>query len=277
MFTDKRLSEELMETFRQRLELRTEELPHALHVFVLTSGLWPPAMALPMTLPSDTARCGDIFRSYYLGRHKGRRLEFIFSQGTVDIRLAHGTRKFELNVPTMCMPVLMLFDSGDAALAVSDIAEKVGLPSADAAKAVASLARAAPAHTGVLSTSNEGGASSSAITSSTQVRFNKNFKSKHTKIRIIAVVAAKEREAVATAKGRERLDDDRKYKIDAAVVRVMKSRRTLEHKALVTEVVTVIKTFVPTAEDVKRRIEHLIEREFLERSEQSRAIYNYLA
>ena len=52
--------------------------------------------------------------------------------------------------------------------------------------------------------------------------------------------------------------------IDAAIVRVMKTRKTLSHKLLVSELMQMLK-FPMKASDLKKRIESLIDREYLER------------
>lgn len=69
---------------------------------------------------------------------------------------------------------------------------------------------------------------------------------------------------------------ERQHAIDAAIVRVMKMRKTLAHKLLVAEVVGQLR-FALTNADLKRRIDNLIEREFLERSAGDSTVYNYLA
>ena len=69
---------------------------------------------------------------------------------------------------------------------------------------------------------------------------------------------------------------DRQYQIDAAVVRVMKTRKSLSHKLLVAEVLQQLR-FPLAASDLKKRIESLIEREYLERDAGSKDLYNYLA
>jgi hypothetical protein len=69
---------------------------------------------------------------------------------------------------------------------------------------------------------------------------------------------------------------ERQHAIDAAIVRVMKMRKTLAHKLLVQEVMTQLR-FQLTNADLKRRIDNLIEREFLERSSSDSQVYNYLA
>lgn len=69
---------------------------------------------------------------------------------------------------------------------------------------------------------------------------------------------------------------DRQYQIDAALVRVMKSRKQLAHKLLVQEVMQQLK-FNIKASDLKKRIESLIEREYLARADGQQDVYNYLA
>ena len=63
----------------------------------------------------------------------------------------------------------------------------------------------------------------------------------------------------------------RPFRLDAVIVRVMKSRKTMEHRQLIMEVVELLKgRFQPSPEDIKKRIESLIEREYMERSQQTR-------
>ena len=74
----------------------------------------------------------------------------------------------------------------------------------------------------------------------------------------------------------ERVFQDRQYQIDAAIVRVMKTRKTLSHQLLVGELLAQIK-FPAKPTDLKRRVESLIEREYLERDRNNPQVYNYLA
>ena len=56
--------------------------------------------------------------------------------------------------------------------------------------------------------------------------------------------------------------------IDAAIVRVMKTRKSLSHKLLVSELLTQLK-FPMKQSDLKKRIESLIDREYLERDREN--------
>eukprot|EP00798_Chlamydomonas_sp_ICE-L_P023806 gene23806-9369_t len=57
---------------------------------------------------------------------------------------------------------------------------------------------------------------------------------------------------------------DRQYQIDAAIVRIMKTRKQLSHKLLVSEAQQQLKLPL-TQSDIKKRIESLIEREYVAR------------
>ena len=74
------------------------------------------------------------------------------------------------------------------------------------------------------------------------------------------------------------VEEDRKPQIEAAIVRIMKSRRVLDHNSIVAEVTRqLMPRFAPNPTVIKKRIESLIEREFLERDSSDRKLYRYLA
>merc|ERR1712232_1454517 len=96
---------------------------------------------------------------------------------------------------------------------------------------------------------------------------NSRFVSNNRKIRIpMASLDTRERD-------NKRVQEDRGLAIDATIVRIMRARKTLLHQQLHAEVLSQLSFFKPEPRFVKRRIEALIEREYVERSSENNNIY----
>ena len=107
--------------------------------------------------------------------------------------------------------------------------------------------------------------------------FNAAFTSRLVRVKVGTVSAGRETEP-ENADTRHRVEEDRKPQVEAAIVRVMKARRVLDHNGIVAEVTRQLSSrFVPAPALVKKRIESLIDREFLERDPVDRKLYRYLA
>ena len=70
---------------------------------------------------------------------------------------------------------------------------------------------------------------------------------------------------------------NRGYIIDGVIMRIMKSRRRLSHSDLIIDSGGQIKLFKPDVKDIKRRIESLLERDYLERDKENSSYYCYVA
>ncbi len=75
-----------------------------------------------------------------------------------------------------------------------------------------------------------------------------------------------------------KVEDDRRYQIEAAIIKVMKARRTIENQNLITETTKLLLLrFKPEPAQIKQRIEQLIERGYIERDEEDKRIFKYIA
>jgi len=74
------------------------------------------------------------------------------------------------------------------------------------------------------------------------------------------------------------VDRDRQYAIQAAIVRIMKARATLKNQALIQEVMSQLsQRFTPTVQEIKKAIEAVLQKEYIERAKGQRDTFNYLA
>ncbi|KAK4760444.1 hypothetical protein SAY87_005337 [Trapa incisa] len=269
MFTDMKTSQDTMQGFYSS-HLELGEGP-TLTVQVLTTGSWPTQPTVTCNLPAEMSTLCEKFRSYYLGTHTGRRLSWQTNMGTADIKATFGKgQKHELNVSTYQMCVLMLFNNSDR-LSYKEIEQATEIPASDLKRCLQSLALVKGKN--VLRKEPM----SKDIGEEDAFFVNDKFVSKFYKVKIGTVVAQKESEP-EKQETRQRVEEDRKPQIEAAIVRIMKSRRVLDHNNIITEVTKQLQSrFLANPTEIKKRIESLIERDFLERDNVDRKLYRYLA
>ncbi|CAN1357293.1 CUL3A [Linum perenne] len=261
MFTDMKTSQDTMHGFyASHPELGDGP---TLVVQVLTTGSWPTQPSVTCNLPSEMSALCEKFRSYYLGTHTGRRLSWQTNMGNADIKATFGKgQKHELNVSTYQMCVLMLFNNAER-LTYKEIEQATEIPAPDLKRCLQSMACVKGKN--VLRKEPM----SKDIGEEDAFFVNDKFSSKFYKVK------ESEPEKQET---RQRVEEDRKPQIEAAIVRIMKSRRVLDHNNLISEVTKQLQQrFLPNPTEIKKRIESLIERDFLERDNVDRKLYRYLA
>ncbi|GJP50323.1 hypothetical protein CLOM_g9454 [Closterium sp. NIES-68] len=241
-----------------------------LSVQVLTTGSWPTQAGARCNLPGEILPICEKFTRHYLTTHTGRRLTWQMNMGHADVKATFESRKYELSVSTYQMCILMLFNTHDS-LTYRDIEAATDIPSADLRRNLQSLSLVRGKN--VLRKEPV----SKEVGDDDTFHFNHKFTSKFFKVKIGTISAQKETEP-EKAETRQKVEEDRKPQIEAAIVRIMKSRRMLDHNNLVSEVTKQLQArFLPNPAVIKKRIESLIEREFLERDRNDRKLYRYLA
>jgi len=277
MFNDTRQTDEMMEAFTE--ERGSDLSLHGidLTVNVLSQGAWPMGPQTPIQLPSQVVAASNVFEEFYLNRHSGRKLAWLHTHGTADIKAHFPKKKYTLNVPTYIMAIVMLFNEKET-LSYHEIKELTQIESRELDRHLACLLTKSKLLVRAVeneSNSKEKG-KKEKFEEGDLLKINTNFSSSHTKVKItVNKSTSGERDPNQT---RQVVLNDRKHEIDAAIVRVMKARRTEGHTNLVNEVTgTLISRFKADGRDVKKRIEYLIEREFLERSATDAKVYSYLA
>lgn len=244
-----------------------------LNVHVLTTGFWPTQSTSKCNLPPDLLKCTEIFQKYYLSNHNGRRLTWQTNMGSAEMRGFFGSgasvKKHELNVTTFQVCILTLYNTQDT-YTFRDLHLQTQIPVPDLKRNLLALC----ANPSVRILKKEPAVKKFLETDT--FTFNEDFKSKLFRVKLLPSTqkdSEPQREATIV-----KIDEDRKHMIEAAIVRIMKSRKSMQHAQLVAEVSKQLSSrFRPTPVDIKKRVESLIEREYLERSQTDRKVYNYLA
>ncbi|KAF6020779.1 CUL2 [Bugula neritina] len=103
-----------------------------------------------------------------------------------------------------------------------------------------------------------------------------SYSNKRTKFKIMSV--AMKEAPQETERIRTNTDEDRKWQIQAAIVRIMKARKQLRHNLLIEEVIKQLNgRFNPSVSAIKKSIESLIEKQYMERTQNSKDEYCYIA
>ena len=173
---------------------------------------------------------------------------------------------------TFQMCVLLLFNLRDK-LTYEEIKEETSIPDRELTRALQPLAMGKTSQRILVKHPK-----TKEIEASHTFMVNENFTSQFHRVKIQQASARQGEAEPERNETKRKVDEDRKHEIEACVVRIMKSRKTLNHNQLVSEVVEQLnKRFQPSPAIIKKRIENLIEREYIKRSDSDRKVYVYLA
>uniref|UniRef100_A0A8C7IKL8 Cullin 4A n=1 Tax=Oncorhynchus kisutch TaxID=8019 RepID=A0A8C7IKL8_ONCKI len=237
-----------------------------LTVNILTMGYWPSYTPMEVHLPPEMVKLQEVFKLFYLGKHSGRKLQWQPTLGHAVLKTEFKEGKKELQVSLFQTLVLLMFNEGEE-FSVEEIKSATGIEEGELRRTLQSLACGKAR---VLNKSPRG----KDIEDGDRFNFNNDFRHKLFRIKINQIQMKETvEEQVSTT---ERVFQDRQYQIDAAVVRIMKMRKTLGHNLLVSELYNQLK-FPVKPGDLKKRIESLIDRDYMERDKESPNQYHYVA
>ncbi|XP_026081266.1 cullin-4B-like [Carassius auratus] len=266
MFKDMELSKDIMVQFKQHMQCQNIPGNIELTVNILTMGYWPTYVPMEVHLPPEMVRFQEIFKTFYLGKHSGRKLQWQSTLGHCVLKAEFKEGKKELQVSLFQTLVLLMFNEAEE-FSLEDIKLATGIEDGELRRTLQSLACGKAR---VLTKTPK----SKDVEDGDKFSCNDDFKHKLFRIKInqIQMKETVEEQASTT----ERVFQDRQYQIDAAIVRIMKMRKTLSHNLLVSEVYNQLKFPVKPA-DLKKRIESLIDRDYMERDKDNPNQYNYVA
>ncbi|KAJ3080356.1 Cullin-4, partial [Rhizoclosmatium hyalinum] len=266
MFKDIETSKDVVASFRQMPRMMEQLGSIDMYVNFLTSGMWPTYPPAPLTIPAELERCQNVFKDFYMSKHSGRRLTWQNQLGHCVLTGYFKKAKKELSVSFFQAVVLLLFNDKPT-LTYKEILLSTSMDPKELDRTLQSLACG---KTRVLNKSPKG----RDVNPSDSFDFNDTFENPLFRIKVNSIQM---KETVEENKDTtEKVFQDRQYQVDAAIVRIMKTRKKLTHTLLIAELFEQLK-FPIKAQDLKKRIESLIDREYLEREKNDSSTYVYLA
>lgn len=264
MFTDISVSKDLNEHFVDSLKNRGKSLGAEFSVLVLTAGAWPlpQAASTAFNIPLELERCIPTFQDFYHSRHSGRKLTWLYHFSRGDVRLTYLPKRYELQLTVYQVAVLLLFNSEDS-LSFAQIRQQTQLGEHELLRLLKSLVDVKVI-------------TSPTLTRDSVFELNMGFSSKRMKLKVSGPVQAEtpaERQETS-----QQIVEDRQMYLQALVVRIMKTRKTLHHNQLFEQIYKEVQgRFNPSNAVVKKCIEILIEKSYIERDAKVKDVYLYVA
>ncbi|CAD5230943.1 unnamed protein product [Bursaphelenchus okinawaensis] len=293
MFKDMALSETITSEYHAHLAANpgADQSRIDLSVNVLTKVHWPTTQSEPCNLPLSATQAFAAFSDFYVSKHNGRRIYLNPALGSADVKaIFYGSasgrgdepgssnavaRREEhkiLQCHTHHMIILMKFNERQK-YTLKDLREATKIADKDFKRALMSLALGKVTQRILIRTKSNG----KDLADDDEFIVNDGYTSKLTRIKIQMVSGRGETEP-ERKETRDKVNDDRKHEIEAAIVRIMKARKRSLHNDLITEVTNQLKIrFMPDPSVIKKRIESLIEREYLKRDDNDHRLYHYVA
>jgi Cullin family/Cullin protein neddylation domain len=281
MFQDVEWSRETMLVYKQSTAGTSANSSVEVEVQVLTTGYWPVYPIYPnLHLPDALKDPQDQFANHYKTKYQGRRMTWQYALGHCVVRANGFAKPYDFLVSLCQALVLIQFETSDTTLTLPQLLQAVGIEDRGEMERILQSLALGKDGTRILRKIDydaEHGKKKKPrmiVDDRDTYVINSSFESNQRRIRIPNMMmkeSKEEREKTVEAVSRDRL-----YLIDAVLVRIMKARKTILHQALIPQVLEQVKVPAQPA-DVKKRIESLIEREYMERDAKDRNRYNYLA
>ncbi|KAG8233605.1 hypothetical protein J437_LFUL001016 [Ladona fulva] len=248
MFTDISLSADQNNKFSEFLKKDNVDLGINFSIYVLQAGAWPLGQSslTSFAVPQELEKSLQMFENFYHTRFSGRKLTWLHHLCQGELKLTYLSKPYIVTMQTFQMAILLLFEKTNA-LTHKELQTTLQLNSEQFSKHLASLLDCK-----ILLCESEN------IGPDSVLQLNLNYTNKRTKFRITAALQRESpQEAEATLSS---VDEDRKLYLQAAIV-LSQSRAT----------------FAPSISMIKKCIEALIDKQYIERTPNSADEYSYVA
>ncbi|XP_042570816.1 cullin-2 [Cyprinus carpio] len=270
MYTDMSVSTDLNNKFNNFIKTQETvvDLGISFQIYVLQAGAWPLTHVPSSTfaIPQELEKSVQMFELFYNQHFSGRKLTWLHYLCTGEVKMNYLSKPYVAVVTTYQMAVLLAFNNGET-VSYRELQDSTQMNEKELQKTIKSLLD-------VKMISHD--SQKEEIESESTFSLIMSFTSKRTKFKITTSMQKDTPQELEQT--RSAVDEDRKMYLQAAIVRIMKARKVLRHNALIQEVINQSKArFNPSISMIKKCIEVLIDKQYIERSQSSADEYSYVA
>ncbi|CAB1340785.1 unnamed protein product [Coregonus sp. 'balchen'] len=257
----------------------------------LKAGAWPLTHVPSSTfaIPQELEKSVQMFELFYNQHFSGRKLTWLHYLCTGEVKMNYLSKPYVAMVTTYQMAVLLAFNNSET-VGYKELQDSTQMNEKELQKTIKSLLDVKMLNhdsqkvRGQVSAATElpgdlesaGSSLLEEIEAESTFSLNMSFTSKRTKFKITTSMQKDTPQEMEQT--RSAVDEDRKMYLQAAIVRIMKARKVLRHNALIQEVINQSKArFNPSISMIKKCIEVLIDKQYIERSQSSADEYSYVA
>ncbi|KAK9451569.1 Cullin family-domain-containing protein [Limtongia smithiae] len=268
MFQDVEVSKDFVASFKNsKYSTSSSEGGIDLYVNALSQAFWPSYPDVKIILPQYMADALENFRTFYTTKQSNRRLSWRHSLGHCVVRADFPIAKKELSMSLFQTIVLLQFNDvpdGDT-LTYESIRTATGLDDRELTRTLQSLACG---KIRVLHKSPRG----KDVNPGDKFKVNLKFEERAFRLRINQIQLKETPEENKDT--HDQVMRDRQYEIQACVIRILKTKKTIKHVELIQQVIDQTKSRgTLDLADIKKNIEKLIEKDYMERQGSDTYIY----
>ncbi|KAI5953220.1 CDC53 [Candida jiufengensis] len=260
MFSDMKASEDLKLKVKSKLgdDVTVKEFTP----MILAQASWPFTYnkLYNLNIPNELSDTITKLKEVYSAQHHGRQLKFLFNHGRAEIKAnlsKKGKPAFIFQVTNIQLMILLAFNSKDS-YTIDELHEIVGCEKSIFQSHLSALIKY-----------------KLIIEENNLLTIVEEYKSKKLKVNFISAVKTTTNQQIEEEdEVKNEINESRKQFLQAAIVRIMKSRKTITNTNLLNEVLLQCVNFEAKIIDIKKVIDDLIEKEYLKRDGSN---YEYIA